>query len=137
MRTTNEHGKARTDIPKLWEQFFSKNIIDKIPNKIGNTLYCIYTDYEKDHTKPYITLLGCKVSNLDFIPEGLTGKTFDGGNYSIFTAKGKITDGIVFEEWLKIWNSDTDRVYTADFEVYDTKAQDPDNTAIDIFVAIK
>jgi predicted transcriptional regulator YdeE len=112
VRTTNEHGKSMIDIPKLWEQFFSENIMDKIPNKINNTLYCVYTDYEGDYTMPYTTLLGCKVSNLDSMPNGLLGKSIGGGQYSVFTAKGRITDGIVYEEWLKIWASGMNRAYS-------------------------
>ncbi len=137
IRTTNEQGKSMIDIPKLWEQFFSENIIDQIPNKINNTLYCVYTDYEGDYTKPYTTLLGCKVNHLNSIPEGLMGKSIGGGQYSMFTAKGKITDGIVYKEWLKIWTSGIDRAYSTDFEVYGAKAENPNDAEVDILIAVK
>ncbi len=114
----------------------TENLLSKIPNKIDDTLYCIYTDYEKDHTKPYTTILGCKVSNLDIIPEGMVGKTFEGGNYQKHTAKGNIMEGMVFGEWLKIWNSDIPRAYSADFEVYGEKAQNPTDAEVDIFIAV-
>lgn len=137
IRTTNENGTSATDIPKLWERFFAENSIVLIPNKTSNELYCMYTDYESDYTKPYTTILGCKVSSLDEIPEGFTGKQVDGGNYSLITAKGKMADGIVFQEWTKIWNGDLPRAYTADFEIYGDKAQNPDHAEVDIFVAVK
>lgn len=138
VRTTNENGQAGTDIPQLWNTFFTQNILDQIPNKIDNTIYSIYTDYEKDYTKPYTTILGCRVNSLDSIPEGLTAKSFDAENYKVYTAKGKLSDGIVYNEWAKIWNSDLDRrTYIADFEVYGEKAQDPDNAEVAIFVGIK
>ena len=35
VETTNENGKSVEDIGKLWEQFYSEGISDKIPNKIG------------------------------------------------------------------------------------------------------
>ncbi len=136
IRTTNENGKATIDIPALWAEFMSQGWIEKIPNKIDNTLYCIYTDYEKDHTKPYTTLLGCRVSSLDEIPAGLTGKGFNGGNYIKRTAKGNLMQGIVFNEWLAIWKADLQRVYTADFEVYGEKALNPENAEVEIFVAV-
>ena len=44
---------------------------------------------------------------------------------------------MVFGEWTKIWNSDLVRTFTADFEVYGEKAQNPENAEVDIFVAIK
>ncbi|KVV15055.1 GyrI-like domain-containing protein [Flavobacterium sp. TAB 87] len=81
VRTSNENNQAATDISKLWDNFVSKNILELIPNKIDNTIYSIYTEYESDHTKTYTTLLGCKVTNLNTIPDGMVGKSFDGGKY--------------------------------------------------------
>ncbi|GAB3524043.1 GyrI-like domain-containing protein [Emticicia fontis] len=137
IRTTNENQQAMQDIPALWAQFFAENTLAKIPNKMDDTLYCIYTDYEKDYTEPYTTLLGCKVENLESIPDGLTGKLIEGGTYTTFTAKGNINEGIVAQEWIKIWNSDINRAYTADFEIYGAKAQNPENAEIDILIAIE
>jgi predicted transcriptional regulator YdeE len=137
VRTTNENGQEGQDIPALWNKFMTEGIAEKIPNKINNTLYCIYTDYEKDHTKPYTTILGYKVENLSNIPSGMVGKAFEAADYEKFVAKGNILQGMVFNEWTKIWNSDLDRTYAADFEVYDEKAQNPENAEVDIFVAIK
>ncbi len=137
VRTTNENRQAGQDIPALWHRFMAEGTAEKIPNKTGNTVYCIYTDYEKDHTKPYTTILGCKVENLDTIPNGMVGKTFDDAEYERFVAKGNIWQGMVFDEWTKIWHSDLNRAYTADFEVYGEKAQNPENAEVYIFVAIK
>lgn len=137
VRTTNENGQSAKDIGKLWNKFISERILDKIPNKIDNTIYSIYTEYESDHTKPYTTILGCKVENINTIPSGMTAKTFKGGNYTKFVSKGDLTKGAVYEEWTKIWNSDLDRLYSADFEVYGEKAQNPADAEVDIFVAIK
>lgn len=137
VRTTNENGQATQDIPALWNNFMTNGIADKIPNKIDNSIYCIYTEYEKDHTKPYTTILGCKVSDLQTIPDGMVGKTFDEANYTKIVAKGNILQGMVFNEWTKIWNSNLDRTFTADFEVYSEKAQNPANAEVDIFIAIK
>lgn len=136
IRTTNENNQAAQDIPALWQKFMSENIIEQIPNKINQTLYCIYTDYEKDYTKPYTTILGCKVSNLEQIPVGMIGKTFATSNYQKHIAKGNIMQGIVFEAWLKIWNTDIPRAYTADFEVYGERTQNPADAEVDIFIAV-
>jgi predicted transcriptional regulator YdeE len=137
IRTTNENGQAEQDIPALWNKFMTERTIEKIPNKIDNTVYCIYTDYEKDHTKPYTTILGCKVENLNNIPNEMVYKTFDESEYEKFVAKGNILKGMVFGEWTKIWNSDLDRAFTADFEVYGEKAQNPEKAEVGIFVAVK
>jgi predicted transcriptional regulator YdeE len=137
IRTTNENSQASQDIPALWNHFIAQGIIEQIPNKIDNSIYCIYTDYEKDYTKPYTTILGCKVENLDIIPHGMVGKVFEGATYKKYTAKGNILQGLVYNEWTKIWNSSLDRAYTADFEVYGEKAQNPESAEVDIFVAVR
>ena len=137
IRTTNEKAKSANEIGELWNKFISENSIEKIPNKIDSTIYSIYTNYEGDHTQPYTTLLGCKVNSLDEIPEGMVGMSFNGGNYVQIPTKGDITKGYIYEEWLKIWKMNLNRSYTADFEVYGEKAQNPTNAEVDIFVAVK
>ena len=137
VRTTNENNQAAKDIEALWEKFITENIQGKIPNKVDNEVYSIYTDYEKDHTKPYTTLLGCKVEHLDHIPEGMTGKSFDGGDYIKFTAKGDLAEGLVINEWFKIWSIELGRSFTADFEKKKKKAQDASDAEVDIFIAVK
>ncbi|WP_213279902.1 GyrI-like domain-containing protein [Chryseobacterium indologenes] len=137
VRTTNENGQAAKDIPVLWEKLINEDILNAIPNKIDNTIYSIYTDYEKDHTKPYTTVLGCKVESLDNIPEGMVSYSFDGGDYLKFTTKGDLSKGLVINEWLKIWEMDLGRIFTADFEIYGEKAQNPSDAEVDILIAVK
>lgn len=137
VRTTNEDDQAAKDIPVLWDKFMQENVLENIPNKIDTTIYSIYTDYEKDHTEPYTTLLGCKVETLDHIPEGMIGKAFEGGDYIKFTAKGNLKEDLVINEWLKIWNMDLGRIFTADFEIYSEKAQNPSDAEVDILIAVK
>ncbi|MEE9364128.1 MAG: GyrI-like domain-containing protein [Cellulophaga sp.] len=135
IRTTNENGQAATDIGALWNKFMSEGLVDEISNKIDHTIYAVYLDYEGDHTKPYTTLLGCKVKNTDIIPEEMIAKTFEGGNYTKFISKGDVTKGHVYQQWQKIWEMNLPRAFTADFEVYGEKAQDPTNAEVEIFIA--
>lgn len=137
IRTTNEHGKAATDIAELWNQFLSENIMSKIPNKIGSDIYSLYTDYEGDHTYPYTALLGCRVTDLQEIPEGLAGRSFPGGLYQKTTAHGDLEQGLVVNHWSKIWGMEIDRTYTVDFEVFGPKAMDPSNAEVDFYVGVK
>jgi len=94
VRTTNENGQSGQDIPTLWNKFMTERVAENIPNKIDNSMYCIYTEYEKDHTKPYTTILGCKVENLDTIPLGMVGITFEEATYTKHIAKGNILQGV-------------------------------------------
>ncbi|MEJ5995175.1 GyrI-like domain-containing protein [Pedobacter sp. Du54] len=137
VRTTNENNLAGKDISALWSRFISDKILEAIPNKIDHTIYSIYTDYESDHTKPYTTILGCKVANLETIPEGMIGKSFDGGNYIKLSAKGDLMQDLIINKWLEIWEMDLDRAFTADFEVFGEKAQNPTAAEIDFLIAVK
>lgn len=136
VRTSNENGQAATDIPALWERFMAEGISSKVRNKLSEEIYSLYTDYEKDHTKPYTTVLGYKVKNLDNIPEGLTGVIVPGKTFEVFTASGKLSDGIVYNTWTNIWDAPLDRAYSGDFEVYGAKSQNPEQAEVDIYIAL-
>lgn len=97
----------------------------------------IYTDYQSDHTQSYTTLLGCKVEALHMIPEGMVGRSFDGGNYVSVSAKGDLMKGLIVKQWSEIWKMDLDRLYTADFEVFGEKAQNPSQAEIEFLIAVK
>ncbi|WP_271424620.1 GyrI-like domain-containing protein [Aequorivita sinensis] len=137
IRTTNENGQASKEIAELWGKFMSESILEKIPNKVDKEIYSLYTDYESDHTKPYTAILGCKVENLDNIPSGMVGKSFSGGTYTKTTAKGDLMQGLVVNQWSKIFEMELDRTYDADFEIFGEKAQNPSDAEVDFYVGIK
>jgi predicted transcriptional regulator YdeE len=137
VRTTNENGQAAQDIPNMWSKFMSENILDAIPNKVDNTVYSLYTDYESDHKKPYTAMLACKVENLDTIPDGMIGREVTGGNYVKLSAKGDLMAGLIVNKWMEIWEMDLERVFTTDFEVYGEKAQNPADAEVDFLIAVK
>lgn len=136
VRTTNANGQAAKDIGALWSKFINEGIVSKIPHKVDDTIYVVYTDYESDHTGYYTAALGCRASKSDEIPEGMISKEIGGGSYQKYTAKGDLTKNAVVEVWNEIWKSDTKRAYTADFEVYGEKASDPTNGEAEIFIAL-
>jgi predicted transcriptional regulator YdeE len=137
VRTTNENNQATKEIAELWGKFMGEKVLGAIPNKIDSTVYSIYTDYESDHTKPYTAILGCKVKNLNSIPDGMIGKSFDGGNYVKLSAKGDLMKGLIVNKWSEIWGMDLERVFTADLEVFGEKAQNSANAEIDFLIAVK
>lgn len=137
VRTTNEYGQSMQDIPALWQRFMAEDIAGKIANKTGDAIYCVYTDYEKDHTKPYTTILGYGVAGLESVPHGLVGHTIKKATYIKYTVKGNINQGLVYNAWLGIWQAGLQRAFTADFEVYDERTLNPADAEVDIFIAVK
>lgn len=136
-RTAND-GSAGKDLPVMWERFMNGNLKDKIPNKSSDSIYCLYTNYEGDHTQPYDAILGCKVTSIDDIPEGMIVHNVEASNGAKFVAKGSLIKGeAVINTWFEIWKSGLDRSFTTDFEVYDERSADVQNAEVDIYISLK
>jgi len=135
VRTTNQNGQSAKDIGKLWGRFMDDNVLMQIEDRITDEIYCVYTDYEGDHTGFYTAVLGCKVSSLDNIPEGLISLIVPAADYVKYVAKGRLPD-CVAEAWQNVWGSDLNRKYIADFDVWGAKAQDPEDAEVDIYVGV-
>lgn len=137
LRTTNENGQAAREIPKFWEKFYSQKTQDKIPNKIDSEILGLYTDYSNDYTKPYTFILGCKVNSFDNIPKDLITKIIPASRYAEFTVTGKFPNSLV-KAWQYIWNSDLNRTYSGDFEVYgENFFKNINKPTMNIYIAIE
>lgn len=134
VRTINKDGRSQQDIGELWNRFTSQNIFAQIPDKESNDIYCMYTDYESDFTGEYTTILGCKVTSCDRLPEGFVTKEIPKITYKHYKATGEIPF-CVGKVWNDIWQSGVERKYIADFDVYGEKMTDPKNATVDIFVS--
>jgi predicted transcriptional regulator YdeE len=136
MKTSNQ--SAMQDISQIWNKFFSEDIKNKIPNKLSEDIFAVYTEYEGDYTKPYSYILGCSVSSLDSIPDGMVGMTIPSARYEIFIAKGKMPDKVV-ETWQHIWQPEIDakRSYKTDFEIYGDKYGNLENSEVEICIGLK
>jgi len=132
-RTTNEKNKATKDIKALWDKFYMDRVMYTISQKTDESVITLYTSYEKDHTKPYTVVLGYKVDNIDTLPQGMVYATIPKSKYAVFHIKGENIVNELIKIWKYIWNSDLQRTYTGDFEVYIP----PDGHEADIYVAIK
>ena len=115
IRTANAGGRAIRDIGALWQQFIAQGILQTIPNRHSDDIYCMYTEYEKDANAPYTVILGCRVNALDGLPAGITGKEIGENTYRLYTSA---TQDSVVTTWVHIWQSEIDRAYEADFDVY-------------------
>jgi predicted transcriptional regulator YdeE len=138
VKTTNKDNQAAQDIGKLWQQFYEENLFEKIPNKLSDDIYSIYTDYKSDFTDEYTTIIGMQVKSLENIPAGLIGRQFPSDNFEKITAIGPMPKAIV-DVWTDIWKRDKElnRKYTYDFEVYGEKSRNGENSELEIYIATK
>ena len=135
VRTTNSNGKSLKDIGGLFGKFMSQNLIQKIANKLSSDVYCIYTDYESDFNAPYTTIIGCKVSAIEDIPEGFVAKIIPASKYQVYKSTGNLSVTLG-KTWEGIWSSEIDRRYSADFDIYGEKAMDFSDGEIDSYVSV-
>jgi predicted transcriptional regulator YdeE len=130
-------------IPKQWTRFFDEGIADKIPNKVGSTIYAVYTNYASDYNGEYDFIIGMKVSNVSDVPPGMVAKKVPGGKFAVITsAKGPVAQ-VVPQAWQRVYSLDNNqqlggpRAYKADFELYDQRSQNPQASQVDLYVGLK
>jgi CubicO group peptidase (beta-lactamase class C family)/predicted transcriptional regulator YdeE len=142
-RTTN--AKEMTPdgvIGKQWMRIFQEGVLGKIPNKADASIIAVYTDYASDHNGEYTFLLGARVTSDAQVPEGMVAKKIPGGKFAVFTSDKGPAPQVVPAIWIKV-NSlpqnavGGDRLYRADYELYDERARDPGNLQVDVYVGIK
>ena len=136
VRTSNIDGQGIKDIGNLWNTFICREVLKKIPFKTSDTIYALYTEYEGDHTKPYTTVIGCRVDKVISLPEGMVSKNIEEGTYLKSTAKGNILQGLIGNHWNQIWSQNLDRKYKTDYEVYDDRARDPANATVEFYIGV-
>ncbi|GED17932.1 GyrI-like domain-containing protein [Aneurinibacillus migulanus] len=142
-QTTNQReAEGNGEIPKLWGRFATEQIDKDIPNKQReNQILSVYTDYENGVHGKYSYIIGSQVSNFSNVPDGMVAKRIPHSTYAVFTSnKGDIST-VVPEAWAFIWSwfqeSDMERAFTYDFELYDERSLDRNNAEVDIYIAIK
>jgi predicted transcriptional regulator YdeE len=141
---TNNAREATADavIGKQWTRFMQEGLLAKIPNKVDHSIVAVYTDYASDHNGDYTFVLGAKVSSSANLPEGMAAKKIPAGRYAVFTTDKGPGPKVVPELWMKInalpkSATGGDRLYRADFEIYDDRAADPQNLQVDVYVGIR
>ena len=130
IRTTNHGNQAVVAIGRMWQEFFEKNLIESIENRISQTVIGLYTEYEGDYTKPYTFVCGCEVSSKK------ETKTIYEGEYAKFTVYGD-SKTAVGPIWQYVWQSDLDRNYRSDFEEYHFDFNEEGHQTIDVYIGLK
>jgi predicted transcriptional regulator YdeE len=143
-RTNN--AKEMTDggvIPAQWSKFFSEGVLARIPNKVDANIYAVYTDYASDRNGDYTFFIGARVSNAATIPTGMVMKTVPAGKYSVLTSTKGPVQKVVPLAWRRVWTLDDNsqlggaRSYKADFELYDQRTRDPQDSQVDLYIGIQ
>lgn len=139
----NEMNPATSKIGVLANRYWSQNIAGQIPNrKNPGVTITAYADYETDEHGDYTFYIGEAVTSLTDVPAGFQSLTIPAGRYRKITTESGEKLKVVVKAWQAIWSMSNAelggaRSYQADFEVYDQRASDPQNTVVDIYIGIK
>jgi predicted transcriptional regulator YdeE len=143
--------EARTDnakestsngiIPKQWQRFFNEGMPSKIPDATGPVFYAVYSNYSSDHNGEYAYLVGQRVKDGSAAPDGMVARQVLAGEYAVFTTEVGAFAKVIPDAWQCIFKLEEEgkikRAYKMDFEVYDQRAQNPQNGQIDIYIGLK
>jgi len=130
-------------IPRQWDKFFKEGIADKIPNKVNSTIYVVYTNYASDHNGEYDFIIGMKVSSVSDVPPGMGAKKIPSGRFTVISsAQGPVVQ-VVPQAWQRVYSLEDNkqlggvRAYKADFELYNKRSQNPQDSQVDLYVGLK
>lgn len=138
----NERDPQTAKIGPLVGRYFSQNIAANMPHrKNPGVTFSVYTNYESDEHGNYTYFIGEEVSLLDNAPAEFHTLIIPESQYQRFTTPAGKMPQVVIEAWQAIWQMaptqlEGKRNYLADFELYDYRASDPNNTVVDIYVGI-
>ena len=145
MRTSNslEANLETAKIGQIIGNYFENNLSQKIANRVKpGTTYCAYTEYESDEDGEYTYFVGEEVDSFEKIPAGFVALTIPSSNYAKLECGPGQMPEVCIDAWEEIWKmQDADfggkRTYITDFEIYDERAEDYENTILDIYIGIQ
>ncbi|OEH92005.1 GyrI-like domain-containing protein [Bacillus solimangrovi] len=138
--TTNEAEiKGEGVIPTQWGSLYESHLLEQIPNKKNSAIIALYTDYESGELGEYTFALGSEVTAVDDVPDNLKSYQIVEGNYIVFTTRRGPVQTVVMEAWQYIWewSKTNERAFRTDFELYDERCTDPENSEVDIYISVK
>jgi predicted transcriptional regulator YdeE len=141
-RTTNaKEISGQGVIGPMWGRFMSEGILAKIANRNGDVIYSLYMGYTSDRNGDYDFVIGARVSSSPSIPDGMVLKRVPAGKYAVIASDKGPGFEVVPKAWQQVWRMEDqkqlDRAYATDFEVYDERAQNPQDAQVDLYVGVK
>jgi predicted transcriptional regulator YdeE len=143
VRTSNaKEMSGNGEIGKLWGRFMQQNLAAQIPNRVGQNLIVVYSDYASDEKGEFNYLLGAPVTAVDSLPAGLSFRQVPPGQFAVITtAQGPIAE-VMQSAWKRIWAMSPaelggTRAFLEDYEVYDQRSADPANSQVEIHVGLR
>lgn len=131
LRTSNL--EAAQTIPPHWKRFTEEGVLGRIPGKLSDEVYAVYTHFENEgcnNEGTYSLIIGAAVNPANPVPEGLAHTEVPASSRAVFSVEPGRFD-LVGAMWQTIWNfNDRTKTFIADYERYQPTGE------IDIFIGI-
>ncbi|MGC2618209.1 MAG: GyrI-like domain-containing protein [Acidobacteriaceae bacterium] len=122
VRTSNTaEASGQGQIPGLWQNVMMGGQLDAIPNKVGDGMVVVYSDYAANGDYNYT--LGVRVSSADKIPDGMVKRVIPAGKYAVVQSSEGAPQEVIPAMWKRIADMKPEemggaRAYQVDFETY-------------------
>jgi predicted transcriptional regulator YdeE len=122
VRTSRDaEAGGQGQIPELWQNAMTSGQLDGIPNKVGDGLVVVYSDYTP--AGEYNYTLGVKVSSADKVPDGMVKRVIPAGKYAVVQSDSGAPQDVIPAMWMRIAKMTPEelggtRAYQMDFETY-------------------
>jgi len=120
LRTSNRDA-ART-IPPHWRRFAEERIAERVPARIGDAVYAVYTHFEHagvDNDGAYSLVIGVAVPGASAqVPDGMLRVVAPASARAVFPVERGRFD-LVGAAWQRVWQwNERPKTYVADYERY-------------------
>ncbi|MDG1436364.1 MAG: effector binding domain-containing protein [Rickettsiaceae bacterium] len=138
----NEMNPDMALIGPTINRYFSNNLGEKILDRVKPYMtYCVYTNYASDESGDYTYFVGEEVSSFENVDSIFEKHIIPAQTYIKFECGPGNMPDLCISAWQDIWQMTPDdlggaRSYISDFEIYDQRAIDPENTVLDIYLGV-
>ncbi len=134
-KTDCDPNALSSSLGHLWQQFNVQNIVGQLPERIGNQIYCVYTDYCDEDPIPNNIILGGRVGSPEDVPKHLSTVEVPAGTYAVIHAEGHLPFA-TRDAWESIDGESMDRSFRTDFEIYDARSLAPGKAEVEICIGL-
>lgn len=132
LRTSND--EAMQTIPPHWQRFTEENVLERIPGKLSDEVYAVYTHFENagvNNQGIYSLIIGAPVSSAQAVPPGMSHAVLPASPRAVFPVPQGQFDQ-VGPAWLEVWQrDDLPKTFIAECERYRADGQ------IDILIGLR
>jgi predicted transcriptional regulator YdeE len=119
LRTSNQ--VAAQSIPAFWECFMAQGVLQRLPNKMSDDIWAVYTHFEQagvNNEGLYSLIIGAQMPVDSEVPAGLVRAVLPASHKAVFEAQTGRPDSVP-DVWQTIWaNHDLKKTFIADAERY-------------------